>query len=239
MGAGVRRDPDRRRESRRHAGRRTVAVTALAVLAVTGLIGAGVGCDAQDPGEPTTESFEVSAFGGVDVGSRFDATVTVRVGAARSVEVRTGENAMDDVDVSVAAGVLTLRARDSVTNASTPLEAAITAPSIEWVAAGDRARVAATGLSADIVTATVSDDARATLAGTASSLDATLSDAARLNASGLAAADVTVTAADGSRAEVSASRSLHVTASGGARVTYSGSATLAQTTSGAASVAKR
>lgn len=202
---------------------------------------------------------DVAPFTGLEVSDRF--TVDVKVGAPGAVNLRVDDELRDDVRIAVSDGLLRIGLRPGIHHAhDATLEAEVTAPGIERVlAAGastvriaptiesERLDIALSGsstITADLALGVghvaLSGSSMATLAGVASTVEATVSGASHLYADELAVVDLTIDVSGASTADVMAKRTLAAGASGASHVRYAGSPSVERSvTSGASSIVPR
>ena len=135
-----------------------VVVTVLATSCTT-LTGATVGS-----GHAATEQRDVDGFSRIEVGEAIRATVIV--GPAATVSVTADDNLLGSVETMVIAGRLKIGMNGNV-SPRTPVEVAVTVPSLDEASANSAANLTVTGLNAGSFSAAADSAASVVVRGNA------------------------------------------------------------------------
>ena len=222
----------RARASRSRAGVLVLAAALVATLA---------GCEpyVEGNGVLSEQPRDVPAFTGLSLTDGIQAVVTV--GAGQSVVVRGDGNVLDNVETLVEdhaphGRILIIRAAKKYTSTNA-LQVVVSAPTFDYVQAGEASPLAVSGAGADLFTVEAADGSIVSLAGTgglrlALSLAGGQHGGARLDARGYPVTQAEVTLSAGAFASLDASASVVGTVSGaGSRVENAGAGACAVTTS--------
>jgi hypothetical protein len=172
---------------------------AITLLVVSLLLGA---CRTESgSGTVATRQIDVGSFSSLQVSHAF--TVNVTVGSPEEVTVRVDDNLIDILDVGVSDGTLRIGLESGTEATDATLEADVSVPSLDALE--------------------LSGASRATVSGSATSLDAAVSGASNLAARGLTIDELTIDVSGASSAEVTVTGTLSATASGASTLRYAGS----------------
>lgn len=229
--------------------------TLVAFLALAGASGCSLVPVVSGSGTIVESTPDVSAFGSMEVGAAFQ--VTLRVGDRHAVVLRTDDNVLDVVEITVQDGQLSLGTERGVRNAT--LEAEVTVPSdgLSDVALGGAASMTSIEpLTPETLSLSAAGASRVFLVVDVSSLDLEVEGASVVNVSGttttlsvgadgastarlsqLVAEEADVDAEGASRVGVTVTGDLTARAGGASTVRYAGDPTsVDQQVSGASSV---
>lgn len=213
---------------------------AAATVAAAGLAGCDMGPLASGSGDLVQTSVEIESFSELSVGSAFE--VTLRIGDAPALVLRTDDNLVDRVEAAVTADELSISLDGTALDAT--LEAELTVPASMVSSAelnGASTLTATESLTASALTLDLSGASRAFVvvqtdeltvtadgasvvnaSGSTQTLDATASGASTVRLDQLDASSADVSADGASRVEVSVSGDLRAEAGGASRVRYVG-----------------
>jgi Putative auto-transporter adhesin, head GIN domain len=173
-------------------------------------------------GVTRTEIRHVGPFTAVDLAGAND--VTVRVGGQRSLTVRGDDNLLPYVTTTVTAGRLVVGQSGSFSTHS-PMSVEVGVPSLDSVRLSGSGIITVDGVRRDRFTVDVPGSGVLTVAGTVTSLNASLSGSGDVRLRDLAARNVTASLAGSGRLEVNATVSLDARVSGSGAIFYSGDPT--------------
>lgn len=212
---------------------RNLTVAAVAVtLAACNLASAQVRGD----GHARTEARTVGAFSSVSAGGALH--VTIRFGTPAAVTVTADANIVPLIRTRVQGDRLIVDSTGGFAP-KTPVEVAITVPSLTALEVSGASAAEAHGLAADAFAVEVSGASTARLDGTVAALTVEASGAGNLDAGRLAVTDATVAASGASHVELRVAHGLTAAASGAAEIRYQGKPSVTRDVSGAASVKPR
>ncbi|RIV18468.1 DUF2807 domain-containing protein [Fibrisoma montanum] len=224
----------------------------LAVLALFALF--FVSCEDSGPYEETTQTYSVSGFDRLDMGSAF--RITVRPGTTFAVEARGNRSDVNDLVVAVRNGTLTAQYDNYRRNRRHDMFITITMPTLRAVSFSGASRSTISGFpnvnsldinltgasKADVaVTATrlttsLSGASALTVNGSSGVLIGDVSGASKLNAYDLLTDAAELEVSGASNAQIRVKEALTVTASGASKVRYRGTPRVNSKVSGASSV---
>jgi hypothetical protein len=184
--------------------------------AVAGLALAGCDFDGDD-GPRTTQTRDVAAFTNIESSGSID--VRLRVGEPQRVEVRAGENVIDDVRTEVQDGTLQVE-QDGEADDEVVVEASV--PELTAVEVSGSGDLDADGIDADAFELRSDGSADIALAGTAGRLTVELEGSGDADLADLAAREARVLVDGSGDAELRAEERLDVDLDGSGDVRYHG-----------------
>ena len=211
----------------RRAYRRAMSSSRRALLAVPAALAAVLlaGCDLGDDGPRTTQTRDVAAFTRIDNGTSVD--VRLRVGEPQHVQVRAGENVIDDVGTEARDGTLHLTFdHDGLGGNDVVVEASV--PRLDGIDSSGSGDVDADGIDADALEVHSTGSADIALAGTAGRLALDLRGSGDADLAGLTAREADVTVDGSGDVDVRADERLEVDVDGSGDVRYHGDPALTQ-----------
>lgn len=224
----------------------------LALMALFALVLAS--CEDSGPYEETTQTYSVSGFDRLDMGSAF--RITVRQGTTFAVEARGNRSDVNDLVVAVRNGTLTAQYDNYRRNRRHDMYITITIPTLRGVNFSGASRSTISGFpnvnSLDIdlsgasksdvtvsttrLTTAISGASTLTLNGSSSGLTGDVSGASKLNAYDLLTETADLEVSGASNVQIRVKEALTVSASGASKVRYRGTPRLNSKVSGASSV---
>jgi hypothetical protein len=173
----------------------------------------------QGSGVARTEARHVGPFTALDLAGANN--VTVRVGGPRTVTVRGDENLIRYITTTVNAGRLVVGQSRSFSTRS-PMSVEVGVPSLDSVSLSGSGILTVDGVRADAFAVDVPGSGVLAVAGTVTSLNASLSGSGDVRLQDLAAQDVTAHLSGSGRLQVNATKSLEARVSGSGAIFYSG-----------------
>ena len=225
----------------------------LALMALFALVLAS--CEDSGPYEETTQTYSVSGFDRLDMGSAF--RITVRQGTTFAVEARGNRSDVNDLVVAVRNGTLTAQYDNYRRNRRHDMYITITMPTLRGVNFSGASRSTISGFpnvnsldidlsgasksdvtvsKARLTTAAISGASTLTLNGSSSGLTGDVSGASKLNAYDLLTETADLEVSGASNVQIQVKEALTVSASGASKVRYRGTPRLNSKVSGASSV---
>jgi hypothetical protein len=166
-----------------------------------------------------SENRQADAFSRIEVSAGIG--VTVRIGSARSVEVRAQENILPIIATDVEGDTLLIRSTRSY-SASEGVEVTVVTPMITGISMSGGSQGHIEDLETERLDVDLDGGAGLTVTGVASSLALDASGGSRAELGNLSATTITLDVSGGSIATVQASDEVSGSASGGSRVTVLG-----------------
>jgi hypothetical protein len=182
-----------------------------------------------------SENRRADAFSRIEVSAGIG--VTVRMGPARSLEVRAQENILPIIATDVEGGTLRIRSTRSY-SASEGVEVTVVTPMIAGISMSGGSQGHIEGLETGSLDTNLDGGARLTVTGVASSLALDASGGSRAELGNLSANTITLEVSGGSTATVQASDEVSGSASGESRVTVLGEPEVSVDVSSGARVAQ-
>ena len=198
-----------------------------------------IGCNSsfhtvEGNGNSTTKSFNVSEFTKIDASSAFE--IDVQVGESQSVEIRTDENLMKYVEVTVKNNTLFLELENN-TNLNGDMKAVISVESLKSIDLSGACKINVENIKTDDFTVDVSGACKGTLSGNVENLTLDLSGATKLNTVELKAKNLNIDMSGASKLEVHCENSFTADGSGASKIIVYGDPKTTKTDfSGASSV---
>jgi hypothetical protein len=191
-----------------------------AILVPAALAGLALaGCSVGDDGPQTTQTRDVAAFTRIDNPGSVD--VRLRVGPAQHVQVRAGENVIDDVRTDVRDGTLRVTFDHDGWGGDDVVVAA-TVPKLTGIEASGSGDIDVHGIEADAFELRSDGSADIELEGATERLDVFLDGSGDADLVGLAAQAARVVVDGSGDAEVKAAERLQVDVDGSGDVRYHG-----------------
>lgn len=188
-----------------------LAINATSCTALTdGVVGSG---------HAVTEQRDVGEFSRIEVGEAIRATVIV--GPAVTLSVTADDNLLGSVETSVVAGRLKIGMNGPV-SPRTPVEVAVTVPSLDEASATSAANLTITGLNAGSFSASADSAASLVVRGNADSVSVSASSAASADIGDVPAQTASVDVSSAARATVNAQLSVSGSVDSGGSVTIEG-----------------
>lgn len=213
-----------------------VVVLALAAAGVALLVRGGGGSSSaavQGSGIAATQARAVGEFSGLDLaGSN---TVTVTVGAPRSVVVHADSNLIGDVTTHVVGGNLVIGTTGSFTTRS-PMNVEVTVPSLTAVTLSGSGQLSVTGIKGQRLDASLSGSGMLTAVGTARQLFITLGGSGEAQLFQLTADDAHAIVSGSGLILVTATRTLDAAVPGSGAIIYNGNPQVTTTVTGSGAV---
>jgi hypothetical protein len=173
----------------------------------------------EGSGVLATQTRELPAFAGVELGGDMVATVTV--GGAQRVVVRADDNLVGGVTTTVESGRLVIRTPASFT-ADAPMSAEVTVPTLDALELSGTGAIAAHGIDGKTLKVALSGTGQLRATGSVERLDVTLGGTGDAALDGLVAADVHAVMSGSGRILVHATRSLDASVPGTGAIVYTG-----------------
>lgn len=187
-----------------------------------------------DDGPTVERSFALDTFDSITIEAPFE--VTIRQGATQSVTVQVGEDRLDDLDIEVVDGELTIDLDGSFFG-NGDLVASITTTDIEELRIGSASDVVLVDIETDDLRTDLSGASRLRTSGTIDHLDLRLSGASEAELDGTTIGSVSLTMSGASSAEFDGgAASIDGSISGASSLDAARSTTLGVETHGASNI---
>lgn len=175
-----------------------------------------------EPGQ-VTQSRQVPAFHGIDLGGVLTVEATIAPGQPASVQIVGDADLVDKVTATVKDGVLVLDTRDlHVNRRNAHLRAIVSAPGLDALAISGTGGMKVTGLAAERLAVALSGTGSLTMQGTTGELRATVSGTGDIAGKRLDAKDVVVQITGAGSARLHATRSVDARVGGVGSVSVDG-----------------
>ncbi len=175
-----------------------------------------------EPGQ-VTQSRQVAAFHGIDLGGVLTVEVTIAPGQPASVQIVGDADLVDRVTATVKDGVLLLDTRDlHINHRNAHLRAIVSAPGLDALAISGTGGMKVTGIAGERLAVALSGTGSLTMQGTTSELRATVSGTGDIAGGRLDAKDVVVQITGAGSARLHATRSVDARVGGVGSVTVHG-----------------
>ena len=198
-----------------------------------------IGCNSsfhtvEGNGDTTTKLYDVSEFSNIDASHAFE--IDVVVGESQSVKIKTDENLMKYVEVTVKNNTLFLELENN-TNLNGDMKAVISVESLKSIDLSGACKINVDDIDSDDFTVDVSGACKGIFSGNVKNLNLDLSGASKLNTVELKAENLNIDLSGASKLDVHCENSLIIDASGASKVTVYGDPKTTKTDfSGASSV---
>jgi hypothetical protein len=204
--------------------------------AVAALALAGCDVDIDDDGPRTTQTREVAGFTRID--SRDSVDVRLHVGERQRVQVRAGENVIDDVHTEVRDGTLEVAYDDDEVFGDGNVVVEVSVPELSRIEASGSSDIDADGIDADTLEVRAEGSADVALQGTVGRLALDLDGSSDAELAGLAAREARAAVGGSSDLEVRADERLEVDVDGSGDVRYHGNPALTRHVDGSGEVSR-
>jgi len=175
-----------------------------------------------EPGQ-VTQSRQVPAFHGIDLGGVLTVEATIAPGQPASVQIVGDADLVDKVTATVKDGILVLDTRDlHINRRNAHLRAIVTAPGLDALAISGTGGMKVTGISGERLAVALSGTGSLTMQGTIGELRATVSGTGDIAGKRLDARDVVVQITGAGSARLNATRSVDARVGGVGSVSVHG-----------------
>lgn len=209
-------------------------LVALALTACNGSVSFSRNVEAA--GELVTVPFDVEEFDSIDVSNAFE--VLIEIGETTSVEVVTNESLVEELDIRVRDGELTIGLKNSLSVRNGTLQATVRIPSLDAVEVSGASTAEVVGFAGPSLRADVSGASDLTITGTATTINLEASGASHIDVRLGDVVTATVDLSGASSLDLETAEQVRGNVSGASSLSVPAAAQVNVDTSGASSISR-